>query len=147
MGEVVMTGEKTENKTFTSVRKRDGRIVSFDGSKITDAVFKAAKAVGGEDRFLAEELARAVTFFLRRKLGEKIPDIEEIQDAVEKVLMEMGHAKTAKAYILYRDRRTRQREMLKVRKEIRGKMTTTDLSLRVMGSTRDEIRQIGRAHV
>ncbi len=139
MGEAVMIREKVEKKTFTSVRKRDGRIVSFDESKIADAIFKAAKAVGGEDRFLAEELGRAVTFFLRRKLGEGVPDIEEIQDAVEKVLMETGHAKTAKAYILYRDRRTRQRKMLKVSKEIRGKMTTTDLSLLVMGSTREEI--------
>lgn len=139
MGETLMTKEREEKRAFISVRKRDGRTVPFDETKIADAIFKAAKAVGGEDRFLAEELAKAVTFFLRRKLGETIPDIEEIQDAVEKVLMETGHAKTAKAYILYRDKRTRQREMVKVRKEIRGKMTTTDLSLLVTGSTRDEI--------
>ncbi|MCD5401800.1 anaerobic ribonucleoside-triphosphate reductase [candidate division NPL-UPA2 bacterium] len=139
MEAAMMTEEREGRKTFTLVRKRDGRTVPFGEAKIAEAIFKAAKAVGGEDRFLAEELARAVSFFLKRKFGETIPDIEEIQDAVEKVLMETGHAKTAKAYILYRDKRTRQRERLKVRKEIRGKMTTTDLSLLVMGSTREEI--------
>ena len=133
------TKEKGEVRTFTSVRKRNGRIAPFNETKIADAIFKAARAVGGEDRFLAEDLAKAVTFFLKKKLGEKVPDIEEIQDAVEKVLIETGHAKTAKAYILYRDQRTRQRERLKVSKEVRGKRTTTDLSLLVTGSTRDEI--------
>ncbi len=139
MEAAIMTEEKKERMTFASVRKRDERIVPFDEVKIAEAIFKAARAVGGEDRFLAEELARAVTFFLRRKSGERLPDIEEIQDAVEKVLVETGHARTAKAYILYRDRRARQREKLKVRKEIRKKMTATDLSLLVTGSTHDEI--------
>ncbi len=139
MEAAIMTEEREEKKVFTSVRKRDGRVLPFGEAKIAEAIFKAARAVGGEDRFLAEELARAVTFFLKKKLGEVTPGIEEIQDAVETVLIETGHAKTAKAYILYRDKRTRQREKLKVHKEIRGNTTTTDLSLLVTGSTHDEI--------
>lgn len=100
-----MSGEKT----FRSVRKRDGRIVEFTPEKIADAIFKAAKAVGGEDRQLANELAQVVINYLR-KSGSGIPSVEEVQDAVEKVLIETGHAKTAKAYILYRNRRTLLRD-------------------------------------
>ena len=95
---------------FKSIRKRDGRIVPFDREKITAAIFKAARAVGGEDRQLAEELSEAVVKYLAAKKGAGIPTVEEVQDAVEKVLIETGHAKTAKAFILYRDKRTRMRE-------------------------------------
>ncbi len=83
-----------------SVKKRDGRIVPFDQSRITDAIFKAASAVGGSDRAEAEKQAAAVQRL--ETLGVTTPDIEQVQDAVEKVLIEEGHAKTAKAYILYR---------------------------------------------
>lgn len=78
--------------------------------KIADAIFKAARAIGGEDRQLAEELALVVTHYLAKTKGPGIPTVEEVQDAVEKVLIETGHARTAKAYILYRDWRTRLRE-------------------------------------
>lgn len=94
---------------FRSIRKRDGRILEFKMEKITEAIFKAAKAVGGEDRQLAEELAQVVINYIR-KTSNGIPSVEDVQDAVEKVLIETGHAKTAKAYILYRDRRTRLRD-------------------------------------
>ena len=57
MGKALMTEEKKEEKVFTLVRKRDGRIVPADEAKIAEAIFKAARAVGGEDRSLAEELA------------------------------------------------------------------------------------------
>jgi ribonucleoside-triphosphate reductase len=126
-------------KSFTEVRKRDARLVKFDKSKIAGAIFKAARAVGGEDRLLAEELASAVTLFLRKKFKAKLPGIEEIQDVVEKVLIETGHAKTAKAYILYRERRTEIRQMLRVRKEVASQTSSTDLSLLVTPATRDEI--------
>jgi ribonucleoside-triphosphate reductase len=101
---------RNPDKSFRSIRKRDGRIVEFNREKIAAAVFKAAKAVGGEDQQLAEELAEIVVQYLSKILGSGIPSVEEVQDAVEKVLIETGHAKTAKAYILYRDRRTRLRE-------------------------------------
>jgi len=85
------------------LRKRDGSVVLFDGDKITEAIWKAAKAVGGKDREKAEILSNLVVKNLETKYGENgIPEVEEIQDAVEKILIEEGHAKTAKAYILYR---------------------------------------------
>jgi len=83
------------------IRKRDGRIVDFDQSKITEAIFKAARAVGGSDRELAKRLSDQVVALIDR-LGYTLPSVEEVQDLVEKVLIENGHAKTAKAYILYR---------------------------------------------
>lgn len=98
---------------ITKIQKRDGRTVSFSIEKITEAIYKAARAVGGSDYESAEELAEKVC----NLLGEKYPDsanpptVEEVQDTVEKVLVENGHAKTAKAYILYRADRTRIREM------------------------------------
>ena len=91
--------------------KRDGRIVDFDKEKIANAIFKAAKAVGGRDRELASRLADQVVSLLKERLkpGE-IPTVEQVQDLVEKVLVENGHYRTAKAYILYRKERTLIRE-------------------------------------
>jgi ribonucleoside-triphosphate reductase len=102
---------------ITRVRKRDGRLVDFDESKIADAIHKAACAVGRDDRFLSEELAGVVTLFLEKRFGGAVPGIEEIQDMVEKVLIETGHARMAKAYILYRERRARAREQVRVHGE------------------------------
>ncbi len=99
------------NKVFNEIRKRDGRVVSFDPEKITDAIFKAAKAVGGSDRGIAENLTKQVIDNLKGKIPSGvIPSVEEVQDEVEVALIENGHARTAKAYILYRDRRTRIRD-------------------------------------
>ncbi len=95
---------------FKAIRKRDGRLVAFNESKITDAIFKAAQAVGGEDRTLAMELTLEVMKLLRQKYGDTIFSVEDVQDCVEKVLIERGHARTAKAYILYRAHRTRIRD-------------------------------------
>lgn len=120
------------------VRKRDGRLVPFDESKIADAIFKAAQAVGGEDRALAEDLANMVSFHLEQKFNGTPPGIEDIQDLVEKILIETGHAKTAKAYILYRDKRARLRGTLQVRKKVKKGNNSTDLSLLVDTDGRDE---------
>ncbi|MDD5504565.1 MAG: anaerobic ribonucleoside-triphosphate reductase [Candidatus Omnitrophica bacterium] len=124
---------------FDVISKRDGRLVAFDKSKIADAIFKAALSVGGEDREMAEELASAVTLYLRKKFTSQIPAIEQIQDAVEKVLIETGHAKTAKAYILYRENRARARENLRVRKKVRQENNSTDISLMVTPLAKDEV--------
>ena len=95
------------------VRKRDGRLVPFDRGKVADAIFRAAQAVGGEDRFLAEELAGVVVARLHATLADRHPGavagIEDVQDLVERVLIDAGHARTAKAYILYRERRAEAR--------------------------------------
>lgn len=98
---------------LTKIQKRDGRTVPFNIEKIADAIYKAARAVGGNDYQEASEMAEKVCNYLEtnaNKTGE-LPTVEEVQDAVEKVLVESGHAKTAKAYILYRADRTRVREM------------------------------------
>ncbi len=92
------------------VRKRDGRVVPFDQERITDAIFKAARAVGGHDRAKSEELSNEVVRQLERKFAD-IPAIEDIQDMVEKVLIEKGKAKTAKAYILYRRQHSEIRDV------------------------------------
>jgi len=93
------------------IRKRDGRVVDFDIEKITNAIFKAAQAVGGENRELAETLAQRVVDELIKRHGDTgIPSVEEVQDIVETVLIRSGHAKTAKAYILYRRKRAELRE-------------------------------------
>lgn len=101
-----------------TVLKRDGRVVPFDKTKIADAIYKAAQASGGESRFIAEELAEAVTLVLEKSGEGGPPPIEQIQDLVEKVLMETGHAQTAKAYILYREMRAQVRNSLRVRKPV-----------------------------
>lgn len=90
--------------------KRDGREVSFDERKITDAIFEAAKSVGGENREIAMEITLGVIKRLRNQFGENSYNVEDVQDATEKELIERGHAKTAKAFILYRDKRTNIRE-------------------------------------
>ncbi len=83
--------------------KRDGTIAPFDKNKIGEAIWKAAQAVGGRDKELAYKLADEVVELLEKSLkpGE-IPSVEQVQDFVEKVLVEHGHYKTAKAYITYR---------------------------------------------
>jgi uridine kinase len=83
--------------------KRDGRVVPFNREKITFAVLQAAVAVGGRDRLKAEKVTDEVVRMLeQRHLADSIPTVEEVQDLVEKALIEQGHAKTAKAYIVYR---------------------------------------------
>ena len=73
------------------VQKRDGRIVPFHAEKIADAIFAAARAVGGEDRRQAEVLAGQVIHLLQQEtLAGSVPQVEEIQDLVEKVLIEEG---------------------------------------------------------
>ena len=92
------------------IRKRDSRVVVFDISKIDEAIFRAAKAQGGTDRTMSTHLANQVLDVLEAE-GNDTPDVEHVQDLVEKVLIENGHARTAKAYIHYRNERTRVREM------------------------------------
>lgn len=98
------------------VRKRDNRIVPFDETKIADAIYKAFRSVGSATPSTAQELASAVVHFLETRFQDSIPGIEDIQDLVETVLMEVGHPKVAKAYILYRQKRAMLRETLEVRK-------------------------------
>lgn len=87
---------------ISKIQKRNGNIVDFNPSKVEAAIFEAAKAVGGSDIKEAKKLGDIVCNFLTEAYGAGIPTVEAIQDMVEKVLIEEGHAKTSKAYILYR---------------------------------------------
>ena len=91
--------------------KRDGRRESFDLDKIANAVFSAAQSVGGTDTAMARDVAEKTCALYEQLHGSQEPTVEEIQDLVEKELIECGHAQTAKAYILYRYERTRDREV------------------------------------
>jgi len=95
---------------LSAIQKRDGREADFNSSKITGAILRAATSVGGEDQATALELTAQVLKYLAHKYPDQAINVENIQDAVEKVLIENGHAKTAKAYILYRAERNRIRE-------------------------------------
>jgi len=92
------------------VVKRTGAIVPFNRDRITNAIYRAAVAMGGRDRSTAERLADQVVAVLELEVAEgRTPSVEEIQDVVERVLIENGHARTAKAYILYREDRAKRR--------------------------------------
>lgn len=123
---------------YDYIKKRNGKVVPFDRGKIVNAIFKAAKAVGGEDRELAEMLAEDVILHLHSAIGDRTPQVEEVQDAVEKMLIERGHAKTAKAYILYRKQQEilRKKKVLQKRPEERD---TTDFALFVRTSDDDYV--------
>ena len=96
---------------LTKISKRDGREVAFDRVKIADAIYKAAQVLGGNDYEMAQDLAEKVETYVENTIQGRIPTVEEVQDAVEHTLIENGHARTAKEYILYRAERTRVREM------------------------------------
>ncbi len=96
--------------TIRKIKKRDGRIVEFDSNKIAEAIWKAAKAVGVKDKRLAESLAEHVVKQLEKQLKPiEIPSVEQVQDLVERTLIEKEQASIAKAYILYREKRAKIR--------------------------------------
>ncbi|GMV91320.1 MAG: hypothetical protein AMXMBFR82_10980 [Candidatus Hydrogenedentota bacterium] len=94
-----------------AIVKRDGRTVPFEKTKIADAIFNAARTIGGEDRDRAESLATGVTIYLSKRVDGRTPNVDQVHDAVEKVLIELGHTKTALAYVRYRDKRARIRKL------------------------------------
>lgn len=96
---------------IAGIKKRDGRIVPFDVNKIAEAIRKAFDATYRLDQNgVSDTLAGKVLSILELE-GNEVPDVEHIQDVVEKVLMDNGYITTAKAYILYRDQRSRRRQM------------------------------------
>lgn len=103
--------------------KRDGRKVPFNIEKIANAVFRAAQSVGGTDMNEAMDIAVKTCELYEENYGKETPTVEIIQDLVEKTLIENGHAQTAKAYILYRYERTRDREMKSNLMKTMGELT------------------------
>ena len=98
--------------------KRDGRVVPFDESKITTAIWKAMRAVGEPDEVAAKRLSELVIGLLEERFIDEPPTVEEIQDLVEETLIEAGYVQTAKAYILYRKQHADLREMYGLLTEI-----------------------------
>ncbi|MGQ9577294.1 MAG: ribonucleoside triphosphate reductase [Candidatus Aminicenantales bacterium] len=101
-------------KGIARIKKRDGTIVDFCQDKITEAVYRAMRSQGMEDRAAAKHVSDITTFILEEKFGGfTIPSVEQIQDIVEMVLMKQGYHEVAKAYILYRERHKDIREAKK----------------------------------
>lgn len=96
---------------ITMIKKRDGRETLFNIEKITNAIYKAFQATGGASYETALDIAGKVTRYIENEQNITTPTVEEIQDAVEKILISEGYSRTAKEYILYRAERTRVREM------------------------------------
>lgn len=96
---------------FEKIKKRDHRIVGFDSSKITAAIAKAGKATAEFGDHEARKMTlRVLTLAHELRLGP-IPEVEEIQDIVERVLLDSPYYKTAKAYILYREQHAQIRKI------------------------------------
>ena len=103
-----------QNK-ITKVKKRDGEIVEFDQARIEEAIFKALTASGQGDGKKGKRLSKRVVQILNRRFKKtEIPQVEQIQNIVEEVLILEGLVETAKAYILYREQRRRIREAVAV---------------------------------
>ena len=98
-------------RTITQVRKRDGRIQPFEKSKIAGAILKAFNAVGKADGAIADELTDQVVLYLERHFPGGTPRVEDVQDVVERVLMDRGFPEIAKDYILYRRERSEVRAL------------------------------------
>ncbi len=96
---------------FDQIKKRDGRISAFDSSKITSAIEKAGQATGEFNGREARKLTlRVLTLARDLQLGP-VPEVEEIQDIVERVLLDSPFYKTAKAYIIYREQHNQIRKI------------------------------------
>ena len=111
---------------LTNIIKRDGRIMSYDESKIVDAIFKAMDASAHGNREDAVKIAHLVAEYLEEKNGNNTPKVEDIQDAVELTLMRNGFEDVAKNYIIYRASRTRTREMKTRLMKIYDELTNAD---------------------
>lgn len=134
-------------RAFRHVRKRNGQIDKFDRAKIANAILHASQRGDEHGAALADHLTDEVVLLLFIKHGRGIPDVEQIQDTVEEVLIKRGHTATAKSFILYRHERAKRRGDPKSRPEIEAErkdrapgLDATELALFVRTSG-DEIIQ------
>src|SRR5436189_865508 len=101
----------SDGALIAKIRKRDGRIVNFESSKISNAIYKALAATSKPDYPLAERLAaKIVQKMVQQSEKTVVPSVEDVQDMVESILIEEGLSETAKAYILYRHERRKLRD-------------------------------------
>ena len=122
------------SKRVTLVVKRDGRKVPFDQTKVVHAISKAFRSVGDNNVPLAEKMAAKVVEEINLKFVGRTPSVEDVQDAVEKVLIKEGLNKSAKLFILYREQRRALREYIVA---ILGKAIKTNLSLNALTLLRE----------
>ncbi|MFA5753764.1 MAG: ribonucleoside triphosphate reductase [Patescibacteria group bacterium] len=102
------------SEIISKLIKRSGEIVDFEQDKIIRAIYKAALAVGVDDRHLAKKLTDQVVLKLNQKFHKNsIPAVEEVQDIIEEILIESKLIKIAKAFILYRDQHRQLRDINK----------------------------------
>jgi len=100
----------TNQPEISEIRKRDGRIVKFETEKITNAIYKAILAVKGKNGEIAKNISNQVVAIIAEKFKGKTPTVEDVQDTVEEALIKNGYSEVAKAYILYRQKRSELRE-------------------------------------
>ncbi len=98
--------------SFTQIRKRDGRLVPFDAAKIISALTRAGRATGEFDEAVARQLTLRVLTLAQVAAASGIPEVEQIQDLAEEVLLASPFKQTAKAYIIYREQHARIRELV-----------------------------------
>jgi len=104
------------------IQKRNGAIVDFHPSEISDAIWQAGKSIGWNDKDKSEKLWKIVVQKIDEKFSDEIPSVEQVQDIVEETLIEKGHSKTAKAYILYRQKKSENRNSQHVVVEVEKSM-------------------------
>src|SRR5215217_5144113 len=110
MAGVTEFNNNSRETLIAKIRKRDGRIVHFEQSKISSAIYKALIATGKPDYPLADRLGAKVVQRMIQQSEKTIPSVEDAQDIVESILIEEGLSETAKAYILYRHERRKVRD-------------------------------------
>lgn len=125
------------------VRKRDGNVVAYDEQRIADAILKAARSVGHDNAAIGRDLASVVTMYLERHREREVPSTEEIQQLVENILFDLGHAAIAKATIVFREKKGRPAESAAPPPE---DLFPSNLVL-VDGATRGELTPWGRERI
>ncbi len=123
--------------TLNTIKKRNGDIVEFNKEKIVLAITKAFTTVKGtSNQALVSSISDRVMEILEQSFVEHIPGVENVQNVVEKVLMEAGFFDVAKHYIIYRYEHTKQREEKK--KEIMEKVENNDLMVTKRSGNREK---------
>jgi ribonucleoside-diphosphate reductase alpha chain len=114
----------------TKIKKRNGNVVPFDQEKIYHAISKAAEAIGSYDREKTRPVVAKIMNYVEHQFSEKkIPTIEDMQDIVERVLIEEGHVKTVKAFIIYREEQNKLRQR---KQELVGGFVGKQISLNAL---------------
>lgn len=121
------------------IKKREGNLVPFDHEKIYNAILAAMEAAGEKDETLSRKITECVIYRLEVKFGKTTPTVEEIQDIVEEQLIENSLTKIAKAFIIYRNKKSELRKSLLVRREKKSYKNSTDMSLLVSTSTKETV--------